>query len=93
MVTTPLRRSERFQCKDLGDEFLAYDAEQDEIHVLNGTARDIYLLCDGETDIDAIASSLCDKYGVENGRAHGDIEQILDDMLKLGLLTAESGPA
>ncbi|MDH3628288.1 MAG: PqqD family protein [Acidobacteriota bacterium] len=90
MVSVQPRKNDRFQCKDLGDEFLAYDSEQDEIHVLNGTARDIYLLCDGQTEIDAIASSLCEKYGVESRRALTDIEKVLEDMLRLGLLTVDS---
>ena len=33
--------------RDLGDEFLFYDRDGDRVHVLNGVAREVFLLCDG----------------------------------------------
>ena len=43
---------------DLGDEYLFYDRDNDRVHVLNATAREIFLLCDGSRTADEIAAEL-----------------------------------
>ena len=79
----PGRKSEG---RDLGDEYLIYDREADKVHVLNATAREIYLLCDGERSVDAIAAEMQTKYGIEADLAERDTRQTLEDLDSLGVL-------
>jgi PqqD family protein of HPr-rel-A system len=75
--------------KDLGDEYMFYDREQDRVHVLNGTAREIFLLCDGKRTIEEVVRALAERYGIEEARARRDTEQTLEELMGLGLLAAD----
>jgi len=46
--------------KDLEEEFLVYDPDGDQVHVLNEVAREIFLLCDGSRHPEDIAVLLTD---------------------------------
>ena len=61
------------QGQDLGDEYLFYDRSGDQFHVLNGTAREIFLLCDGTRTEDEIAAAFAERYDVEHERAQSDL--------------------
>lgn len=80
------RPSDRFRQTDLGDEYLFYDAESDRMHVLNGTAREIYLLCDGSRSFEEVARAFASRYEVEPEVAVRDARQILDQLAALGLV-------
>ena len=81
-----LRPSKAYDGRDLGDEYLFYDREGDKLHVLNGTAREIYLMCDGTRDAEEIAQALVDSYKLEPPVARQDTAEALLQMLELGLL-------
>ena len=49
--------------RDLEEEFLVYDPDGDQVHVLNGTAREIYLLCDGNRKPPEIAAVMTECSG------------------------------
>ncbi len=72
--------------RDLGDEMLFYDRNGDQIHILNGTAREIYLLCDGSRSIDDVAASMVVKYEIPAADARQDVEETVDRLIGLGLL-------
>jgi Coenzyme PQQ synthesis protein D (PqqD) len=72
--------------KDLSGEYLFYDHEGDRVHVLNGTAREIYLLCDGTRTLVAIARSLGSKYDVAEATALGDVSAVVAELAERGLL-------
>ena len=57
------------------------------MHVLNGTAREIYLLCDGERTVADLMRSVLGRYEVDEPTAHGDVQDILQELLDLGLLS------
>lgn len=87
MEATPRPRpSGSFTDRDLGDEFLLYDAGHDRVHVLNGTAREIYLLCDGSRSIPELAALLSERYDVESDRAIADIRETVGRLTRLGIL-------
>jgi len=75
-----------FEGTDLGDEYLFYDRENDRVHVLNTTAREIFLLCNGERTEDAIASALAETYDLEPATAGTDTRQTLKRLYELGVL-------
>ena len=71
---------------DLGDEYLFYDRERDRVHVLNGTAREIFLLCDGSRTEVEVESAFAEKYGDERDRARSDARETIRQLYELGLL-------
>jgi PqqD family protein of HPr-rel-A system len=72
--------------QDLGDEYLIYDSSSDDVHVLKGTARDIFLLCDGSHTAEQIASALVEEYEVDRTTARRDTERTLRELSDLGAL-------
>ena len=74
--------------KDLGDEYMFYDRAADRVHVLNGTARDIFMLCDGKHSPEQIAREMAERYGIDEPRAREDTEQTLRELVGLGLVVA-----
>jgi hypothetical protein len=79
-------KTERYLSKDLGDEFLFYDTDGEKIHVLNETAREIYLLCDGEHGVDQMVEALVARYEIDAESARRDVLAVLDDLAELGLV-------
>ena len=74
------------QHKDLGDEMLFYDQGADKVHVLNATAREVYLLCDGKRTVDDVVRELVRKYEVDEAVARRDSVAALEELLELGVL-------
>ena len=79
--------SSTFKSRDLEEEFLVYDPDGDQVHVLNGTAREIYLLCDGNRNPSEIAAVLTERYQVDEQQALADVNETMDSLIGLGLLT------
>jgi len=75
-----------FDGTDLGDEYLFYDRENDKVHVLNSTAREIFLLCDGERSEDDIADALAETYDLDKATAGKDTQETLNRLYDLGVL-------
>ena len=74
--------------RDLGDEFLFYDRDGDQVHVLNGVAREVFLLCDGNRTNPQIVSEIIERYEVEAERARDDVLRTLSELLELQILRA-----
>jgi hypothetical protein len=72
--------------KDLSGEYLFYDPAGDLVHVLNGTAREIYLLCDGTRSLGAIAASFLERFGVDEDTARRDCGATVAELAAKGLL-------
>ena len=89
IVTTKLRPTETFKGTDLGDEYLFYDRENDRVHVLNGTAREIYLLFDGVRSQEEVARVVAEKYELEAKRAQDDVADAVTHLLDLGVLRTD----
>jgi len=72
--------------RDLGDEYLFYDTAGDRVHVLNGTARAIYVLCDGERSETELAAQFAEMYRIDEATAQRDIHETLKQLVELGLI-------
>jgi PqqD family protein of HPr-rel-A system len=72
--------------RDGGDQYFLYDRSNEEVHVLNATAREIYLLCDGSRTPQQVAAALAEKYGVDEATARRDTELTLRELSELGAL-------
>jgi len=81
------RQLDRFLGKDLGDEYVFYDAEGEKVHVLNATARRIYLLCDGTHTLQEIVQALVADYGIAEPMARDDAVETLERFADLGLVS------
>ena len=72
--------------KDLGDEYLFYDSANERVHVLNATARVIYLLCDGRASVREIVQRFRAQFAVDDSTARRDVEETLEQLHALGLV-------
>ena len=57
---TPRRRREVLT-RDLGNEIVIHDAANGNVHVLNETAREVFLACDGTRDRGQLAAPRRDR--------------------------------
>jgi pyrroloquinoline quinone biosynthesis protein D len=73
--------------RDLGDEYVFLGRTGDRIHVLNDTAREIYLLCDGTRTLAQIAEALRATYDVPPEKAREDVERVIGDLNAAGVLS------
>ncbi|HXV76093.1 MAG TPA: PqqD family protein [Candidatus Polarisedimenticolaceae bacterium] len=83
------RKTDRFMFKDLGDEFLLYDPQGEQIHVLNGTAREVLLLCDGRRSIVELVAALVERFEVDEATAERDVGELLEHLSELGAIETE----
>jgi pyrroloquinoline quinone biosynthesis protein D len=72
--------------RDLGTEYVFYDAGGERFHVLNETARDIYLLCDGSRTVHDIARVLTTTRDIDLATATRDTREAIDEMARIGVL-------
>lgn len=72
--------------RDLGDEYLFYDGAADRVHILNGTARRILLLCDGHRTLAEISDIVAREYTVDRPTALADARETVERLIELGLL-------
>jgi hypothetical protein len=71
---------------DLHDEYLFYDRENDQVHVLNATAREVFLLCDGRRTEEEIEIAFAARYDVDEATARLDARETLQRLYALGVL-------
>ena len=72
--------------RDSGDECLFRDSDGERIHVLNATAREIYLLCDGSRSTDEVALEMANRYTVDQSTARTNVDEIVEALVGLGIL-------
>jgi hypothetical protein len=65
-----------------------YDAQHERVLVLNGTASDVWRLCDGDQTFDQIVSLLARAYGVDGSKIQPDVERTIKQLVDEGFLTA-----
>lgn len=63
-----------------------YDARREFVLVLNRTASDIWLLCDGERTMNEIAETLATAYRTEPDAIRSDVESTVNQFLTEGFL-------
>lgn len=63
-----------------------YDAQREKVLVLNGTASDVWRLCDGEQTLDEIVALLARGYGIEGEEIRADVERTVKELVDEGFL-------
>jgi hypothetical protein len=82
----PKARKEKLIIKELNDETLVYDLDNDQAHCLNQTAARVWQHCDGQSSVSEIASSLAEQ---TKTKADDTIVWLaLDQLQKFNLLAA-----
>ena len=71
-----------------GDETLVHDPSNGKVHVLNATAGKVLELCDGTRTASEISVGVANAFMVDTDRVRADIDAIIADFTKLGLLQA-----
>ena len=87
------RVSPAVELRDVGDEVLVHDTQREQIHVLNATAGWILRACDGKQSLDEISKTLATLTSEELGRVSGDVERIVTEFGRLGVVTLHEGAA
>lgn len=59
----PLARTDQLLVVDVDDETLVYDLARHRAHCLNAVAAIVWRLCDGQTNVDAMAKGLAEATG------------------------------
>ncbi len=67
-------------------------ADTGNVTVLNETATRIWQLCDGKHTIEQIVLTIADEYGVEQITAQQDVNDLLEQMLKIQALVLGGQP-
>ncbi len=67
------------------DGLVVYDPARDMVHHLNPSASVIFDLCDGTRDVDAVAATLAEVFGLHRPPT-GDAIAGLDDLAERGLI-------
>ena len=75
--------------RDLGNEYLFYDAAGRRVHVLNHCARRVWLWCNGSRTVAELVNRVIEIYSVEEPRAKKDVQGVVQDLVDLGLLTID----
>ena len=73
---------------ELDGEVSLYNPLQEEVTVLNGTASDVWYLCDGSLTSEEIVALLARSYSVPAEQIRGDVEQTIVMLREAGLLDA-----
>lgn len=80
----PKTRKDKLIIKELADETLVYDLENDQAHCLNSTAARVWQRCDGRSCVTEIAQSLAEQTGTKANDAI--VWLALDQLQKFNLL-------
>lgn len=63
-----------------------YDPQQERVLVLNGTASDVWLLCDGEQTVDGIVELIAAAYGHKIEDIRNDVEATIRQFIQEGFV-------
>lgn len=80
------RRTEGLDWREVPDGYVVYDERQELVHFLNLTAAAILELCDGKTNLDAMAVSLQATFDLPNS-PRADVEMCLAALVSQRLIS------
>jgi Coenzyme PQQ synthesis protein D (PqqD) len=83
------RKAERTAARVVTGEALVMVIDRRELHRLNGVGTRVFELCDGATDVEAIARKIMDEFDVEAGVARADVMQFVSELVEVGALLLE----
>jgi hypothetical protein len=74
--------------RQLDDDWVVYDPDGNQLHVLNLAAVAVWTLCDGEMTVETMADELRDIFDAAPGRPEvvAQVRRVVDDLAAAGLL-------
>ena len=72
--------------EELGDDLSLFDSASGKAVALNGTARDIWELVDGEASVADVVATLAGAYRVEPEAIEIDVRETLDRLIAEGFI-------
>jgi hypothetical protein len=86
-VNMAIRRREDLTERDLGSEMILYDPRSETFHILNDTARSIWLMLDGELEEAQLQDAFADLYPREDrSLLGGDLRRTIEEFNRKGLI-------
>jgi hypothetical protein len=80
------RKADDLEIRTVGDEVLVHHLSAQKVHILNKTAGDILALCDGQRSKEDIVTSICDATKADRAVVERDVDGLLAEFAKLGLV-------
>jgi hypothetical protein len=81
-------RKEGILSRQVGEEWMLYDPENESVHVINGTAEFVWRISDGSNSTADIQKKMMETYDVsDESRVAEDVEEIINNFEKLGVIT------
>jgi PqqD family protein of HPr-rel-A system len=72
--------------KRTGDEGLLLDERSGKVHVLNGTAAEVWELCSSSPTLDGLTAGLARAHALDAATVREDVERVVERFRELGLL-------
>jgi hypothetical protein len=85
MNDRPVARQDVLE-RQVGDEWMLYDAVGRAVHVLNATARFVWRRCDGQHALDDFVREARLEFDVEEALARQDIRECLQALEEAGVV-------
>lgn len=85
-MTDRLVRADNVISRRIGDEIVLIRDDAQATHVLNKTAAIIWEMCDGQLDVDEIATRLSDRFAVAFDEVRADTRELIDKLVRAGVL-------
>lgn len=73
---------------EVDGEISLYNPTNEQVTILNGTASDVWLLCDGEHTRDEIVSLLASSYEVDEDQIRDEVVDAIEEFQDAGLLSS-----
>ena len=70
----------------VGEQLFLYDESLEAVHQLNGGAAIVWLMCDGDQDIGAIAGEIAGAYDLPKQQVLTQVQEAVVQFQSLGLL-------
>jgi hypothetical protein len=82
-----IKRRKDLTIRDLGSEMILYDPKSETFHILNDTARSIWMMIDGQREPEEICRDFVRLYPKEDpARLDQDLHKTLDELSHKGLI-------
>ncbi len=73
---------------EVDGEISLYNPTNEQVTILNGTASDVWLLCDGQHTPDEIVSLLARSYQVDEDEIKDEVADAIEEFQEAGLLSS-----
>jgi hypothetical protein len=77
---------------DLEDGLILYDRNANLVHHLNPSARIVWFLCDGETDVGELGNEIAEEYHLDPGDVAAQVAGLVAELDAVGLVQDATPP-